>query len=144
MHPYRNNIGALIHAANLSHPPAAQGAGTRNGAVFTVGTFRSLVLSAVVGAVTGAPTAQTVTYKLQTSADGATWVDAKDNDGDTVAVALTAANACAELDVNLQEVVPDDHDRLRVVETVAFTGGTAPTVLASSTLILGGAQTLPV
>ncbi|TQF14052.1 hypothetical protein FJV41_20860 [Myxococcus llanfairpwllgwyngyllgogerychwyrndrobwllllantysiliogogogochensis] len=144
MHPTRNNVGAYIHAANLSHAPAAQAAGSRNGAVFTFGTFRSLVLCAVTGATAGTPTSFSATYKLQTSADGTTWADAKDRDGDTVALAVAAAGSVAELDVDLQEVCPDGHDRIRVVETVAFTGGTAPTVLSSSTVIFGGGQTLPV
>ncbi|MBN9687127.1 MULTISPECIES: hypothetical protein [unclassified Corallococcus] len=144
MHPTRNDIGAYIHAANLSHAPAANAAGTRNGAALTFGTYRSLVLSVATGAATGTPTAVSATYKLQTSADGTTWADAKDRDGDAVSLAATTASTAAELDVDLQEVVPDGHDRIRFVETVAFTGGSTPTLLSGATVIFGGGQTLPV
>ena len=144
MHPTRNNIGAFIHAANLSHAPAANAAGSRNGAAFLFGTYRSLVLCAFTGAAAGGPTATSATYKMQTSADGTTWTDAKDRDGATVSLAVTAASTAAELDVDLQEVVPDGHDRLRFVETVTLTGGTTPTLLSGATLIFGGGQSLPV
>ncbi|NPC72926.1 hypothetical protein HPP05_24575 [Corallococcus exiguus] len=144
MHPTRNNIGAFIHAANLSHAPAANASGTRNGAAFLFGTYRSLVLSVATGAAANGPTAVSAAYKMQTSADGSTWTDAKDRDGATVSLAVTTASTAAELDVDLQEVVPDGHDRLRFVETVALTGGTSPTLLSGATVIFGGGQTHPV
>ncbi|RKH09323.1 hypothetical protein D7X74_29805 [Corallococcus sp. CA047B] len=144
MHPTRNNTGAFIHAANLSHAPAANAAGTRNGAAFTFGTYRSLVFSVMTGATTGAPTTTSATYKLQTSPDGTAWADAKTRDGEVVSLTITAASIAAELDVDLQEVVPAAHDRIRFVETVAFTGGATPTLLSAATIIFGGGQTLPV
>ncbi|RKG99207.1 hypothetical protein [Corallococcus carmarthensis] len=144
MHPTRNNIGAYIHAANLSHAPAANAEGARNGAAFLFGTYRSLVLCVATGATSGGPSSFTATYKMQTSADGTTWTDAKNRDGAAVSLTVTTASTAAELDVDLQEVVPAAHDRLRFVETVDLTGGATPTLLSGATVIFGGGQTLPV
>ena len=68
---------------------------------------RSLFLSAVVGlatgAVTGTPTAQSVTVTLKTSdaSNGADAVDLTDMEGNAVTIALTTGSAVIDKDVDL-------------------------------------------
>jgi hypothetical protein len=143
MHYTRNNIGVTFAAKNLSHAALANGAGTRNGTAFRFGTNRSCVILAHSGAVTGSPTTQSAIYKLQSSPDGSAWTDVETRDGDAVTVTLTAASDIDTLNVDLQEVVPDEHDRVRLLETVSFSGGTSPTFLTGAVLIFGGGQNLP-
>lgn len=127
--------------------PAAVSAGTRNGSAIdrTVAGgvhYGTCTLFAASGAATGAPTTQTLDAKIQDSADGSTgWADYKP-DGTTVAAAtqITAVNSSSELDVDLQGA----KRYIRVVEVVAFTGGTTPTLGAQTVIVLGGADRTPV
>ncbi|WAM28515.1 hypothetical protein [Myxococcus sp. NMCA1] len=143
MHPSNTQIGHLIHAANQALPPDLQGAGTRNGAALDVSRYQSGVLVANVGEVAGAPTATSVRYTVQTSPNGTDgWVPLKDMDDADVVLTVTAAGTCAEKDFNLQ-YADVDHSFLRVVEVIAFTEGTTPSVMAGATLVFGGGQRLP-
>ncbi len=142
----RSHIGAYVKTDNLALVPAAQAAGTRQGTTFDPGRFGSAVLVGFTGATTGSPTAIRVMYEVETRDGSATsnaWVALKDMDGNAVELTLSAASKAAELDVDLQ-YIPVGHDQLRVVETVAFAGGTTPTVVTGALLMLGGASTLPV
>lgn len=115
--------------------PAAVAAGTRNGAAinrFTAaGRANSCVLFANSGAETGSPSARTLDAKLQDSADGSTgWADIA---GASI-TQITAASSSTRKNVSLASA----KQYIRAVETVAFTGGTAPTLGASSAVVLGG------
>lgn len=84
--------------------------------------YSSALLVGQTGAVTGAPTSFTCTWQVQDSPDNSTWA----NYGDPLV--LTAAASADALSVKLV-----DADRyVRVVCTVAFVGGTTPTLYASS------------
>ncbi|MCY1080292.1 hypothetical protein [Archangium lansingense] len=142
----RTNIGAYVLCNNLALVPADQAAGTRQGTTFAPGRYGSAVLVAFTGAISGAPTATSVTYEVETrdgSDAGNPWTPLKDMDGQDVALAITSASTAEELDVDLQ-FVPVGHDELRVVETVALTAGTTPKVVTGAVLVLGGASTLPI
>ncbi|QDE82856.1 hypothetical protein [Myxococcus xanthus] len=116
--------------------PAAVSAGTRNSAAVDRFSFDSCVLTASTGAATGTPTALSLAAKLQDSADGQNgWTDLPE-----AAIApLTSANAVARVNVRL----PTAQRYLRVVETVALTGGTSPTLGASSLIVLCGPDEIP-
>lgn len=147
------NLASMLKAGHAFKPvigtvPALVAAGTRNGPAIDRATpggvhYSSLTLHTATGATAGAPTTQAVDSKLQTSGDGATgWADYVPP-GETAAAAvaqITAASSNAEVDVNLEGA----KRFIRVVETVAFTGGTAPTIGVSSTVILAGADRTPV
>lgn len=144
MHPDNVQIGHRIKANNQALAPASNAAGTRNGGPINVSAFQSAVLVANIGAASGTPTTLSVTYAVQTSANGTSgWTALKDVDGADVTLAATAAGAAYEKDINLT-YAPADSAFIRVVETVAFTGGTAPAVVSGAVLVLGGAQKLPV
>ncbi|MCP3105538.1 hypothetical protein LZ198_42510 [Myxococcus sp. K15C18031901] len=116
--------------------PAAVGAGTRNSAAVDRMGFDSCVLTASTGATTGTPTALSLGAKLQDSADGQNgWTDLPG----AVVEPLTAPNAVARVNVRL----PTARRFLRVVETVALTGGTSPTLGASSLIVLCGPDEIP-
>lgn len=142
----RSHIGAYVKANNLALPSADRGAGSRQGATFDPGRYGSAVLVGHTGAISGTPTATEVTYEVETR-DGSDadnpWSTLKNMDGEDVALAITTANAAAELDIDFQHI-PVGHDELRVVETVAFTAGDTPKVVTGALLVLGGSATLPV
>lgn len=144
MHPDNVQIGFRIKANNQALAPASNAAGSRNGAAIDVSKYQSAVLAANIGATSGSPTATSITYAVQTSADGSTgWTALKDIDGNDVTLAITTTGAAYEKDINLQ-YVPAGSPYVRVTETVAFTGGSSPAVVSGAILVLGGAQKLPI
>ncbi len=106
----------------------------------TAGDFQSFLAGVFLGAATGSPSAVSVTAKLQDSADGSTWADVVADDvNPTVQVAVTA--------VNTQGFFAIDASRLkryvRLVFTVAFTGGSSPTILMDAKFMAGGSVSIP-
>ncbi|NOK06692.1 MULTISPECIES: hypothetical protein [Myxococcus] len=144
MHPDRTDIGYRYKADTQALPPSIQSAGTRNGDGIDITAYGSGTLVANIGAVGAAPTATSITYALETSEDGTDgWVPLTDLNGNQFSTdAITTGDTCVELDFTLQYITRT-HRFLRVVETVAFTGGTSPDVIAGATLVLGGGQRLP-
>lgn len=142
----KSHIGAYVKTDNLALAPAAQAAGSRQGATFDPGRYGSGVLVAFTGAASGTPTSFSVVYEVETrdgSDNANAWSTLKDMDGEDVALTLTTASTAVELDIDFQ-YIPVGHDELRVVEAMAFVGGSTPTVVSGALLVLGGASTLPV
>lgn len=125
--------------------PAANAAGTVTGANGTTGVDRLGANFAVVevqtGAVTGAPTTQTLDVKIQHSdAIGSGFVDYVPGAVGSGAVAqLTAVQTRKRKTIDLRGA----KRYVRLSSTTAFTGGTSPTLFSVSTLILGGFDVLP-
>lgn len=129
------DVGAEIKAV-AGFSPQAAAAGAINGTAIDRLGFQSAVLHGRTGAATGTPTSQTYDLKLQDSADGTTgWADI----AGSAITQITAVNTEAEKDVNLSGA----KRYVRAVGTVAFVGGTTPTLLVASALVLGGASELP-
>ena len=116
--------------------PQAATAGVVNGLSVDRLGFEDAVLMVSVGAVAGAPTAQTVDVKIQDSADGTTWADVA---GLTVEQ-ITAADTSKELGINLSPL----RRYIRAVVTVAFTGGTTPNIQLAVDIALGKSRVEPV
>jgi hypothetical protein len=126
--------------------PAAPVAGTRNGSAInrrqSGAIAQGCTLFASSGAATGTPTTQTLDAKIQDSADGSTgWADYIPPDQTTVAAItqITAVNSSAEVDVNLSGAKA----YIRVVETLAFTGGSTPTLGVQTAVVLVGFDRTP-
>jgi hypothetical protein len=104
------------------------------------GPFASCSLVGSTGAVVGAPTTQTLTIKIQDSADNASFADYIPP---TLAAAptlvITASNTAAKIGVDLSGA----RQYIRVTATQAFTGGASPQQYANAHVILGGAQIEP-
>lgn len=132
------NIGAHLRTATGA-VPAAVSAGTRNGSAIDRTGFGSCKLHVQTGAATGTPTTISVGAKIQDSADGEDFADYVPPNGAAAISAITAANSSASVNVDLSSA----RRYIRVVETTEFTGGSAPTIGAGSTVVLGGAKTLP-
>ncbi|NTX39858.1 hypothetical protein HUA78_36015 [Myxococcus sp. CA033] len=116
--------------------PAAVSAGTRNSAAVDRLGFDSCVLVASTGASSGTPTALSLAAKLQESTDGQNgWTDLPG----AAVEPLTAPNALARVNVRLSTA----KRYVRVVEATTLTGGTAPTLGASSLLVLCGPDEIP-
>lgn len=134
----QRDVGALVKVLKGT-PPADASAGTVNGAAIdrnAYGRALSAVLHHCCGAASGTPSTQTVDTKLQDSADGSTgWADI----ADAAAAQLTADSTEAEVSVNLETA----KRYIRVVQVVAFTGGTTPAIEVASTVVLGGPDKKP-
>jgi len=129
------DVGKFLKTVAGINPTNSTG-GTINGSAIDRTGFESCVLHAAAGAATGAPTAQSVTAKLQESADGSTgWADITG----AAITAITADNGAAEVDVDLSGV----KQYIRVVVTVSLTGGTTPAIPVASAVALGGAVEVP-
>jgi hypothetical protein len=134
------NIGAeILPVAGLA--ALANSAGTRNGAAIdrlqSAALAGSCVLACNVGATTGSPSATTYDCKLQDSADGSTgWADIS---GASITQKTTTTAALVQKDVDLTGA----KRYVRVVEVIAFTGGTSPATPAAVDVILGGFDRVP-
>jgi len=134
-----NNVGAeILPVAGL--PALANSAGTRNGAAIdrlqSGALAGSCVIAANVGATTGTPSATTYDVRVQDSADGSTgWADV----GAAITQKTSLTAALAQRDVDLTGA----RRFIRVVEVVAFTGGTTPATPAAVDVILGGFDRVP-
>lgn len=139
-----NQIGAYV-AAKQALVPLANAAGTRNGTGIdrsTVAYAKSCVLVAQLGAATGTPTSFTHNLKIQHSSDngsGDAWADYTPPTGTAALAQQTAGSALVEKDIDLTGA----KQYVRVVETIAFVGGTSPALPASAAFVFGGGDSLP-
>ncbi len=140
-----NTAIASVVNQQPSVAPQVASAGAINGAsVDTQGIIGGPPLSAAVdvttGALTGGPTTETATIKVQDSADNATFADyIPPGLAATPTAVVAAANARGTLAVDLSGA----RRYLRVVCTVAFTGGASPTMGVSAGFTFGGLKELP-
>lgn len=137
MNPRSNDIGAYVKTEVGLKPTNSAASATNKGAAIDRLGFLSAVIACAVGAAAGGPSAQSAIFKLQES-DTTTDGDFVDVSGKALA-AMTADNASGYIDVNLQGL----KRYIRVVCTVALTGGSTPTLPVAATVILGGADSLP-
>jgi hypothetical protein len=136
----QRNIGALV-ALVTSIPPENSSGGTINGNAIDRtlhGLANSCVLHQMVGAVSGAPTALAVQTALQHSPDGATWSPFQINGTAQQTAVLAAANSDNSAAIDLTTA----YRFIRPEMTVTFTGGTTPSALVASDLVLGGERVL--
>jgi len=140
---FQHNVGAYI-APVTSVFPQSSGAATIDGSSidrFAHNTPLSCFLHQVVGAIGVAPSAASVVTTLQHSPDNSNWTNYTP-DGASVAAAtpaVTAADTGSGVAVDLSAA----NRYIRSVTAVTLTGGTSPSVLVASDIILGGAAVLP-
>ena len=133
----QHNIASLVTLATSVLPQAATG--NVNGATidrFIHNMALSCVLHQVAGASSGAPTAISLSAKLQHSPDGTTWTDYIAPGTATVAAtpALSAINTEASVSIDLASA----YRYIRAVSLLTLTGGTTPTLLTATDIVLGG------
>jgi len=138
----QHNIGAFVALVTAVSPQAASAA--VNGASVDRALHNlplSCVLHNIAGAATGAPSALSVVSKLQHSPDNSTWSDYIPPGASTVAVtpALTAASTDNSVAIDLSSA----NRFIRAVTTPTLTGGTSPTILLATDIVLGGEALLP-
>lgn len=132
----RTNAGDYVRLQKAIDPEDSAAATITGAAIDRTG-FNSCVLHASAGAVTGAPSAQTVDAKIQDSAtSGGSFVDFA---GGAI-TQITTVDSDAEVDIDLSGAKAF----IKVVVTVGFTGGTTPTIPVASTLALGGSEIEPI
>jgi hypothetical protein len=121
----------------------ASAAGVINGPAIDRQGYESGKVHASSGASTGAPTSFTADFKLQHSDDGSTnWLDPANlgaGFASGVVGTLTAINSEVSKNFNFAGL----KRFIRVVCTLAFVGGTTPTLVVSSTVALGGSRAVP-
>lgn len=114
----------------------------------SAGVYQSAVLGIATGKATGSPTAQSLTYKVQSgnAGDGSDMADIPasayiDSDGSSAAAqAITADDTSKYIGVNLAGC----GRYVRVVAALAFTDGTAPSQFVSAFMALGDGNGNPV
>lgn len=127
------NLGELT-TTRRGISPQASADGTVNGASIDRTGFGYAVVSCDVGASTGSPTAISVTFKVQDSADGTTFADVA---GTTRTITVNNTNDRIEVDLRgLRQYI-------RAVATVTHTGGTMPTTNIAASVVLGAPQVAP-
>lgn len=142
MHPMFTDIGSYLKAVPGAVPVSLTSVAVNGAAAQLEGigySYKSAVIVLSLGAATGSPTGISVVAKVQQSADGSTsWTDFTDlySHG---AVTGIAASTLYTANVVLQGA----QQFVRVVTTPTLTGGSSPTVLGSSFLILGGSSEFP-
>lgn len=101
----------------------------------------SCVLHVQTGATTGTPSTISVAGKLQHSDDNSTWTDYTDpsTNASAAITAITAASTASSVDVDLSQA----KRYVRAVVTPAFTGGSSPTIMVSSSIVFGGLRKAP-
>lgn len=124
-----HNLGENIKTGLALEPIGDDGA--QNGVVIDRKGFYGAVFTTVVGLATGSPSAQTVDSKIQES-------DANDGSGMTDVSGATMTQIAAdslggEINVDLNSL----KRYIRVVTTVALTGGTTPKLPVGVTYTLG-------
>jgi hypothetical protein len=133
MHPKQNNY-PYLYTSQVAYQGAALSAGAATGgSAVSLNLRGSFSVSCTIAGVTGSPTAYSVTLALQSSNDGSTWRAINDKSGNAVTVQATNTAPHAVVAVDTQYMTIGD-DRVRVVPTVAFTGGTSPTAYFTSAL----------
>jgi hypothetical protein len=139
------NVAAIVTVAAFDISGQAS-AGTINGAGADAkqdgyGPYACGWITAKLGNITGTPTGQTLTVKLQDSADNSTFADFKDESGSVVQskVGLSAAGI-----TKLPFVAKNARRYLRAVAVLGFTGGTAPKADVGLVLSLSGPVSAPV
>lgn len=140
---YIHDIGSMIRTITTVQPQSS-GAATINGGSVDRAAHHmpmSCRLHQAVGAVSGSPSATSVTTKLQDSADGTTFADY--TDPNTSAVPTTAAVTAQNTENGVSVDLSNARRYVRGVTTVAFTGGTSPAALVVSEMIFGGEALLP-
>jgi hypothetical protein len=77
----------------------------------------------------GSPTAATVAWKLQESADNSTFADALDNTGTVIGASLTTKTVANDSYARVEGIMLNRKRYLRIVLTPAYTSGTSPATL---------------
>jgi hypothetical protein len=123
--------------------PVAQAAGAVNGPAIDRQGYESMRVHGSSGASTGTPTSFTADFKVQHSDDGSTgWADyAPGGAGATSAAVGTLTTINSEVSKNF--VLAGAKRYIRVVCTLAFVGGTTPTLVVGSVVALGGSRAVP-
>lgn len=136
----QSGIGPEISIASGT-PPADSAAGTVTGAAIDRLGFSSMVLEAETGAVTGAPSAQTLDAKVtHCDTSGGSYTDFVPGAAGSGAVAqITAASTRKRKSIDLSGA----KQYLKIVTVTAFTGGTTPKMANCVKVILGGAVEKP-
>lgn len=105
------------------------------------GQFHSGLALCQIGAATGGPSAVSVVFTLEESADNTTWTVAKNTDGENATVTVTGtAAATKQIDFFPNQL----EQYIRLNRTVSLTGGTSPTVPTAGTFLLGAGRQIPV
>lgn len=137
------NVGGIVTSRTALRPQAAPAAAAFSllGLSIDRDAYQSALIKIAAGASSGAPTSFAVSTKVQDSADGTTFADvvaSQPNPLVTIAD-ITAINASNVVELDLSGM----RRFVRTVHTVAFVGGTAPTILLAGECILGGSMVLP-
>ena len=104
--------------------------------------YQTALFACVLANIGGTPTTTSVTFKLQDSADDATYADVVDGTVGQLGNVSVEATAAGVTRLEVQNLHATRR-YVRVVATVAFTGGTSPDVDIACVACLGFPEELP-
>lgn len=122
------NIGQVVKTLTALRPQSDTGGSAVNGADISRRNYRHATFLIHTGAISGTPSASTVTVNIQHAAVTSTYSNVSGATG-----TITAANTDLELNVDCEGL----NQYVRVTQTTGFTGGSSPAVLIGSTCVLG-------
>jgi hypothetical protein len=137
MHPKTNNSGYLLNAETLAYQGSALSAGVASaGSAVALNLRGSFVLVCAIAGSAGTPTSGTVTLAVQAapSTTSGDFVAVDDRDGNPVTLAVTLTDGIGSVNVDTQ-YFPAGSTHVRVVPTVALSGGSSPTVSFTASLV---------
>lgn len=137
------NIGGVVTAKTALRAAAQAAAASYalEGASIDREKFDSALFHVQSGVDEGTPTSFAVDAKLQDSANGSSWADVSTSASNpSVAITqITTENADRFLEIDLTPL----RRYVRLVFTVAFSGGSSPKVALAADAVLGGAPSAP-
>jgi len=135
----QRNIAEQAVAATSVEPQSSGAATIHGGWIdrYAHGDAQSCILHQAAGAISGSPSASSITSIIEDSVDGSTLAGTVSGSGSPAA--LTAQNTESQVGVDLSAA----RRYVRITMTVAFTGGTSPAALVYGDLVFGGEQELP-
>jgi hypothetical protein len=137
------NVGGLVttKAALSPRNQVAAASFSLLGAAIDKKDAHSALFVVRTGAKVGSPSAQTVDAKLQESDDGSSWTDCAATPNNPVAAItqITDIDQVRHLEIDLTPYKA----KVRLVFTVAFTGGTTPSIGLMGEAVLGGLINAP-
>lgn len=122
------NVGQIVKSLTALRPQSDAGGSAVNGADIDRRSYGHATFFIHSGAISGTPSANTVTINIQHASVTATYSNVAGASG-----TITAANTDLEINVDCSAL----NQYVRVTETTAFTAGSSPTVLIGSACILG-------
>jgi hypothetical protein len=136
--PYDDVLVAPSTVSSVAINSLAGSSAVNGDSIDTAVTFDadSIMVHVRTEIASGSPSAATVAWALQESADGSTnWTAANDNTGTAIGATLTTKTVAQDSYARVEGIMVNRKRYLRIVLTPTYTSGTSPATLAYAEFI---------